>query len=123
MVTTLDKLEELVAVLQKASMIAVDLENHDFRSYYGFLCLMQISTQEEDFVIDLLQPEIREALGEKLNRIFLDATKLKIFHGAGQDVKWLQRDFGIYVINMIDTSKVLYFFHGGGGGRLPIFFL
>jgi len=32
----------------------VDLENHSFRSFEGFLCLMQLSTRTHDFVIDTL---------------------------------------------------------------------
>lgn len=31
---------------------------------------------------------------------------LQIFHGADNDVLWLQRDFHIYVVNMFDTAKV-----------------
>ena len=29
----------------------------------------------------------------------------KIMHGADYDVKWLQRDFGVYVVNMFDTGQ------------------
>lgn len=28
-----------------------------------------------------------------------------MFHGADNDVLWLQRDFHIYVVNMLDTAK------------------
>lgn len=31
----------------------------------------------------------------------------QIFHGGDQDILWLQRDFGIYVVNMFDTSKAM----------------
>ena len=30
---------------------------------------------------------------------------LQVFHGADKDVEWLQRDFGIYVVNMFDTGQ------------------
>ena len=29
-----------------------------------------------------------------------------MFHGADNDVLWLQRDFHIYVVNLFDTAKV-----------------
>ena len=29
----------------------------------------------------------------------------KVFHGADMDIGWLQRDFGIYVVNMFDTGQ------------------
>lgn len=28
-----------------------------------------------------------------------------MLHGADRDVLWLQRDFGIYVVNMFDTGQ------------------
>lgn len=30
---------------------------------------------------------------------------LQVFHGADHDIQWLQRDFGIYVVNMFDTGQ------------------
>lgn len=31
-----------------------------------------------------------------------------MFHGADNDVLWLQRDFHIYVVNLFDTAKVSF---------------
>jgi len=31
------------------------LQNHSYRSFSGFVCLMQISTRTEDFLIDALE--------------------------------------------------------------------
>ena len=30
---------------------------------------------------------------------------VKVFHGAESDVAWLQRDFGIFIVNMFDTHQ------------------
>ena len=30
-----------------------------------------------------------------------------MFHGADRDVLWLQRDFGVYVVNMFDTGLAM----------------
>ena len=30
---------------------------------------------------------------------------LQIFHGADSDIDWLQRDLGLYVVNMFDTGQ------------------
>ena len=27
------------------------------------------------------------------------------FHGADSDIEWLQKDFGVYVVNMFDTHQ------------------
>jgi exosome complex exonuclease RRP6 len=61
--------------LKKAREIAVDLEHHDYRSYYGFVCLMQISTREKDWIVDTL--ELREELSA-LNEIFANPNIVKV---------------------------------------------
>lgn len=99
----------MVAKLQASSEIAVDLEYHATRSFTGFLCLMQISTREEDFVVDLLA--LRDLVREdKLGGVMVDPAIVKVFHGAESDILWLQQDFDIYVVGMFDTyhaTKVL----------------
>ena len=49
-----DQLESLIDKLKRSSEIAIDLEYHSLRSFHGFVCLMQISTREEDFIVDTL---------------------------------------------------------------------
>ena len=29
----------------------------------------------------------------------------QVFHGADKDIEWLQRDFGLYIVNMFDTGQ------------------
>lgn len=61
--------------LRQAQEIAVDLEHHRHRSFNGFVCLMQISTRCDDFVVDTLT--LREEL-EELNEIFTNPDVLKV---------------------------------------------
>ena len=61
--------------LRSAQEIAIDLEYHSYRSFYGFVCLMQISTRDEDFVVDTLA--VREEL-EDLNEVFTDPNIVKV---------------------------------------------
>ena len=84
---------------------AVDLEHHSHRSYKGFTCLVQVSTRERDYVIDVLVPAVRANFRAELGGVFEDPSKTKILHGADYDVQWLQRDFGVYVVNMFDTGQ------------------
>uniref|UniRef100_A0A672ZII7 Exosome complex component 10 n=1 Tax=Sphaeramia orbicularis TaxID=375764 RepID=A0A672ZII7_9TELE len=98
-------LEDLVALngkLCKLSEFAVDLEHHSYRSFLGITCLMQISTRDEDFIIDTL--ELRSEM-YILNEAFTDPAIVKVFHGADSDIEWLQRDFGVYVVNLFDTHQ------------------
>ena len=41
----------------------------------------------------------------ELNRVFTNPNIIKILHGADYDIEWLQKDFGIYVVNMFDTGQ------------------
>lgn len=110
-VGTPEDLHQLLDALGKCDLISVDLEHHSYRSYLGFTCLIQISSREEDYIIDALA--LRSEL-QALNKIFTDPKILKVFHGAEMDIKWLQKDFGIYVVNMFDTgqaSRVLGLLH------------
>uniref|UniRef100_A0A1A8EQX9 Exosome complex component 10 n=2 Tax=Nothobranchius korthausae TaxID=1143690 RepID=A0A1A8EQX9_9TELE len=103
--TFIDSLEDLVTLnekLCKSSEFAVDLEHHSYRSFLGLTCLMQVSTREEDFIIDTL--ELRSEL-YILNEAFTDSSIVKVFHGADSDIEWLQRDFGLYVVNLFDTHQ------------------
>ncbi|XP_030835176.1 exosome component 10 [Strongylocentrotus purpuratus] len=102
LVDTVSKLEELSRSLKQSKEIAVDLEHHSYRSYLGFTCLMQISTAEHDYVVDTL--ELRSEL-QMLNDAFTDPKIVKVFHGANMDIDWLQRDLGLYVVNMFDTHQ------------------
>ena len=101
------KLNEMLEVLKTQTEIAVDLEHHDFRSYHGFVCLMQVSSREQDWIVDTLI--LRDEL-QILNQVFANPNIVKVFHGAFMDIIWLQRDFGLYVVGLFDTfcaSKAL----------------
>ena len=82
----------------------MDLEHHSWRSFQGFLCLMQISTRDEDFVVDTIA--LRSSL-HRLNVVFTDPSVVKVMHGADSDILWLQRDLGVYVVNLFDTGQAM----------------
>lgn len=97
------ELFELAERLKKVAEIAVDVENHSVRSFQGFTCLIQISTRREDYVIDALA--LRQYIHRALAPVFSDGATVKVMHGADKDVQWLERDFGIYIVNMFDTGQ------------------
>eukprot|EP00753_Platysulcus_tardus_P008263 PLAT15858.1.p1 GENE.PLAT15858.1~~PLAT15858.1.p1 ORF type:complete len:741 (-),score=251.82 PLAT15858.1:83-2305(-) len=100
-VRTPKKLAWLARHLQSQAAIGLDLENHGLRSYSGFVCLMQLSTTDCDYLIDTLLLRKSMAL---LQPVFADGNVLKIMHGATNDIKWLQRDFGLYMVGLFDTA-------------------
>lgn len=88
--------------LRQYDEIAIDLEHHSYRSFQGITCLMQISTRDTDYLIDTLT--LRSEL-HVLNEIFTKPSVLKVFHGADNDIHWLQRDLSLYIVNMFDTHQ------------------
>ncbi|KAG1711750.1 hypothetical protein DVH05_008993 [Phytophthora capsici] len=103
-VDTEEKLVQMMKSLlaAEARVIAVDLEHHSYRSYMGLTCLMQISTAREDFLVDTLA--LRGKL-QTLNQVFCDPEKVKVLHGSDMDILWLQRDLGLYIVNLFDTGR------------------
>jgi exosome complex exonuclease RRP6 len=74
-VSTPEELTIMLNKLRNASEIAIDLEYHSYRTFAGFVCLMQISTREEDWIVDTL--ELREEL-EDLNEVFTNPDIVKV---------------------------------------------
>ena len=101
-IDTKESFDEFINEISKYDEIAVDLEHHSKESYLGITCLIQISTRDSDYILDAIK--LRSYLN-KLNIIFTNPNILKVFHGADYDINWLQRDFGVYVVNMFDTGR------------------
>ena len=101
-VDSTDSLTAMCTHLNQHHEYAIDLEHHHYRTFQGFLCLMQISTREADYLIDTIA--LRDEL-HVLNEYFTDPERVKVLHGADRDVLWLQRDLGLYLVNMFDTGQ------------------
>lgn len=99
-VDSVKTLNEMIESLKDCTEIAVDLEHHDYRTYYGLVCLMQISSRDQDWIVDTLV--LRDELSS-LNTIFTNPNIIKVFHGAFMDIIWLQRDLGLYIVSLFDT--------------------
>jgi len=67
--------QQMLAKPKNATEIAVDLEHRSFHSYSGFLCLLQISDRNEDWVVNLLAA--RDDV-ESLNELFTDPNIVKV---------------------------------------------
>jgi len=69
-VDTEEGLRGMVAALEGASELAVDLEHHCFRSFLGITCLMQVSDRTTDYVVDVIK--LRPLIGPLLAPLFAD---------------------------------------------------
>ena len=99
LITDQKTLNELVDRLSKESILAFDLEADSLHHYTEKVCLIQVSSETENRLIDPLAPiDVRV-----LAPIFANPAIKKVFHGADYDMRSLYRDFGIEVANLFDT--------------------
>ncbi|KAJ3423812.1 polymyositis/scleroderma autoantigen-related [Anaeramoeba flamelloides] len=99
---------KLVSIqLSKVSRLSLQLHQHQFHSYQGFTCLMSISTNSSDYIIDAIK--LRSKLNVLLN-VFTNPKIIKIMINSQQSLLALQRDFGLYVINLFDISEAIKLF-------------
>lgn len=92
-------LKRLVSILRKEPILAIDTESNGLHAYQEQVCLLQVSTQDADYLVDPLALESVEPLGE----IFTNPDIEKVFHAAEYDLICLKRDFDIEVANLFDT--------------------
>ena len=98
-IVTREELANLVRSLERADRLAVDVEADSLHRYEEQPCLLQISTDEETWVVDPL------AIGgvDPLGPIFGDPAVEKVFHGSDYDIRLLKRAAGFDFSNIFDT--------------------
>ena len=79
--------------------LAVDIEADSLYHYFEKVCLLQLSTDDETFIID---PLTVTAVGE-LGPLMSDSTIEKVFHASGYDIFCLHRDYNFTFANIFDT--------------------
>jgi ribonuclease D len=90
-------LAELVARLTPLPRIALDTEADSLHSYFEKLCLVQISTDQENVLVDPLAGFSLQPLYETL------AKRQLVFHGADYDLRMLHRGGQFAVSDVFDT--------------------
>jgi ribonuclease D len=99
MVDSPKNLELSLFNLRNSPILSIDTESSGYFTYYAKVCLIQITANSKNYIIDPLKISKLDALGE----LFTDPKILKIFHSAHDDIKALKRDFGFSFINVADT--------------------
>jgi ribonuclease D len=91
--------EELVKALKSEPTLAVDTEANSLYAYKEQVCLIQISSKKNDYIIDPLALDNLTPLGE----VFNDPGIEKIFHASEYDILVLHQDFDFEFRNLFDT--------------------
>jgi ribonuclease D len=90
----------LAREMASSRRIALDCEAAGFHRYSDRLCLMQVTTDNETYVVDPLAFDPSE-----LFRPVLEDPNIQIvMHGADYDLRLLDRDLGIHLRGLFDTQ-------------------
>ena len=98
-ITKAERLSEVASILCRQTEFAVDLEMDSLHHYQEKVCLIQVSTRTESWLIDPLALKDLSPLAAPLG----DPAIRIVMHGADYDIRSLHRDFGIEVNNLFDT--------------------
>lgn len=85
--------------LRAEPRLAIDLEANSMFAYREQVCLIQISTPEQDYIID---PTTKIDLSG-LGYLIADPIVEKIFHAAEYDLMLVKRQYGWELQNLFDT--------------------
>ncbi len=93
------RLAEVADILSLQAEIAVDLEMDSLHHYREKVCLLQVSTRQQSWLLDPLALPSLEPLAAPLSAPEI----VVVMHGSDYDIRSLHRDFGIEVTNLFDT--------------------
>ncbi|MBK9974648.1 MAG: HRDC domain-containing protein [Planctomycetes bacterium] len=113
LITSVQGLESAIDEMLAAPRYSLDVESDGFHSYAGRVCIVTLSTEHRDVVIDTL------ALGRetsRLQRLVASAHKPCLMHSGHNDVLALKREYEMpfgFVQDTSVASMLLGFTHTG----------
>ncbi|AQT70000.1 Ribonuclease D [Anaerohalosphaera lusitana] len=87
-VDTDEGMAEVLPALERAPSIAIDIEADSLHHYFEKVCLIQITIEEENYIVDPLTDMDLDPFLQVL------AHKTLILHDAGYDLRMLKNSFG-----------------------------
>jgi ribonuclease D len=92
-------LERLLEDLDRQTEIAFDTEADSFFNYREKVCLIQVTAEDRDYLVDPLAKLDVTPLG----RVLGDPARTVVFHDGEYDILILKRDFGFSFAGLFDT--------------------
>ena len=99
-IRTEDGVEGAAVALRRVPLFAADTEAAGYHRYHDRVCLLQLSTRTETFLIDTLEVTKLAALAP----VFASPEHEVVLHDADYDLRLLARDFEIRVAGLFDTK-------------------
>jgi ribonuclease D len=100
-ITSTEQLAKACARLAQHSFATVDTEFLRETTYYPKLCVAQVASTEEAYVIDALAPDIDLTPFFELMK---DERVLKVFHAARQDIEICWHAANVIPVPLVDTQ-------------------
>lgn len=100
LIETIPELEQLAHELAGEPLVAADSEAAGYHRYDDSLCLVQMSTRDETWLLDTLALSSLNPVAE----LFADPNVEILFHDADFDLRLLDRDFAVHVRGLFDTK-------------------
>ena len=100
LIESMRELESLAGRLAREPLVAADTEAAGYHRYVDRLCLLQLSTRDETWLVDTLAVGSLNPMAD----VFEDPSIEIIFHDADYDLRLLDRDFGVHVRGLFDTK-------------------
>ncbi len=105
LVDTQELFTQTVSVIQTKNILAIDLECENNLHYYGsYLSIIQISSKEQNWVIDVLELRKKKVNLKPLLYVLTNKQIVKIFHDVDFDFRILNFEFQIRPQNIFDTK-------------------
>ncbi len=101
-ITQKSELEQLAKKLLREDVVAFDTEADSFYHYFDKVCLVQIATRKECWLVDPLGIDGSEMLAA-LAPVFSSPKVRVLFHAAEYDIYVLKRECGFEFTNLFDT--------------------
>ena len=111
LVSTTDDLPELVAAIESADLVGMDTEFVAEDCYRPDLCLLQVSTRDDVFIVD---PHTIEDLSP-IWELFVDGGRRVIVHAGREEILFAYRSTGRSIPSLFDVQLAL----GLLGGEFP----
>ena len=101
-ITQKSEMDALAKKLMREDVVAFDTEADSFYHYFDKVCLVQIATRKECWLVDPLGPDGAEIL-QSLAPVFSSPKVRVLFHAAEYYIYVLKRDCGFEFTNLFDT--------------------
>lgn len=100
-----ETLQKQISLIEDTPYLAIDLEADNQHLFEEQVCLVQISTDKLNFLIDVLAFKKLDLL----KPIFEDNSKPKIFHDLEFDLRSMNKEFQCSFKNLFDTKMAAEF--------------